>query len=473
MNWKPNRSSHLSLHIQITDWIKERIQNGEWTVGTKLPAQRRLAENFEVNRSTVVAALDELTADGLIETRPGGGTYISNDSWNILLKNAQPDWDKHITESIHEPNYHTIQLINEYEQDQDIIRLGTGELSPSLLPADAIEQALQSITLQPRDMGYSEPKGNKKLRSVLSQHLKNRNIHASPDNILIVSGALQALQLISLGLLEQGSVVFQESPSYLNSVHPFQSAGMQVISFQKNEEMQTKLKNYSSRKQSIFYTVPTLHNPTGSTMTLGERRHLLETCHSLHIPIIEDDVYHDLLFSHDTLPALKALDESGQVLYIGSLSKTLSPGLRIGWIVGPQPVINRLADIKMQTDYGSSAISQQIAAHWLQSQLYEKHLHVLRSELEKRAQFMHTLLLKYFSDAASWHKPTGGFYIWLRFNKPIVNKSLFLRLIKQQILINPGYIYNPHDQHHIRLSYAYADLAEMEKGLVILKQALR
>lgn len=467
LNWKPDRHSHLSLHVQIVDWMKMRIEQGEWTVGTKLPPQRKLAELLGVNRSTIIEVLDELKADGLLESKRGAGTVVSNNSWNILLNKSQPNWQKHIQASIHKPNYHTIQLINEYEQDSSMIRLGTGELSPELLPTKLLERSLQSISLNARDIGYSEPKGSKRLRIILSSHLQKRGIHTSPESILIVSGALQALQLISVGLLEQQSIVFQEHPSYLNSVHPFQSAGMQMVSVEQNEHLAETLKAARGKKQSLFYTMPTLHNPTGSNLTLEDRNRLLEICAELQIPILEDDVYHELLFEK-SMPAMKSMDQTGQVLYVGSVSKTLSPGLRIGWVVAPEPVINRLADIKMQTDYGSSAFSQEIVAHWLSTDLYERHVVSLRQQLKERALFVEAILEKDFGQIATWEKPMGGFYIWLRFNEPVVNKALFLKLIKTNVLINPGYIYDPSDLYHIRLSYAYASLEELKDGLHIL-----
>lgn len=471
LNWKPDRHSHLSLHIQIIDWITTRIEQGEWPVGTKLPPQRKLAELLNVNRSTIIEVLDELKADGLLESKIGAGTFVSNNSWNVLLNKSQPNWQRHIEASIHKPNYHTIQLINEYEQVSSMIRLGTGELSPDLLPTKLLEQSFQSISLLARDIGYSEPKGSKKLRVILSDHLQKRGIRTSPESILIVSGALQALQLISIGLLEPQSIIFQEHPSYLNSVHPFQSAGMHMLSVKRNEHLAETLKAAKGKKQSLFYTVPTLHNPTGSSLTLLEREQLLKVCADLHIPIVEDDVYHELSFEA-SLPAIKSFDQGGQVLYVGSVSKTLSPGLRIGWVVAPEPVINRLADIKMQMDYGSSAFSQQIVAHWLSSGLYEAHVANLREQLKERALFVEAILEKDFSQSATWEKSKGGFYIWLRFNDPIINKALFLKLIKLNVLINPGYIYDPSDLHHIRLSYAYATLEGLKEGLNILLEVI-
>ncbi|CAD2071490.1 aminotransferase-like domain-containing protein [Jeotgalicoccus meleagridis] len=470
MHWKPDRSSHLTIHTQIIEWIKSRIDRGDWLIGTKLPTQRHLAELLGVNRSTINNVMEELKAAGLIESKIGSGTYVSNNSWNVLLSKSQPNWQQHIEMSIHKANYHTIQLINDYEQKEDIIRLGTGELSPDLLPSKKIEESLKEIQLDGRAIGYSEPQGSKKLRRILSDYLNKRGIQANIDNILIVSGALQTLQLVSLGLLEENSIIFQEAPSYLNSIHTFQSAGMNMIAVHRNAELKSTLRNIKKKKQSLFYCSPTLQNPSGGNWSMEERQNFYDTCKELKIPIIEDDVYHELLFEQSLRPTLKSIDDSGLVLYLGSVSKTLSPGLRIGWVVGPEAVIKRLADIKMQTDYGSSAISQEIVSYFLSSGMYETHLSDLREKLKERAEFTERILAENFSDIATWKKPKGGFYIWLRFNKAIVNKQLFLNLIKRNILINPGYIYDSTDYHHIRLSYAYASFEELETGLAILKE---
>lgn len=471
MSWQPNRRSDNTLQQQIVQWITANVERGDWAAGTKLPTQRQLAMQFDVNRSTVQQALEELKAMGILEAKVGSGVYVTHNSWHALIQQTQPNWQTYIETSIHKPNYHTIQLINEYEQRDDVIRLGTGELAPCLLPTKEIEASLRELSLQSKALGYSSPQGNDQLRKAICKYVQKRGITAEPQNVCIVSGALQALQLIAVGLLEQGSIVFQEPTSYLNSVHPFQSVGMQMISIDRDEQLAQTLTQRKRKKQAVFYAIPTLHNPTGHVWTGREKEQLYEACQASRIPIIEDDVYHELLFE-ETSPPIKAMDNSGQVLYIGSVSKTLSPGLRIGWLIGPTTVIERLADIKMQTDYGSSAISQEIVLHWLQSGKYEKHLAGLRQQLKERADFTEQLLTEKFTEVANWSKPKGGFYIWLKFHEPLVDKDFFMKLLQQQILINPGYIYDPHDHHHIRLSYAYATFEELQEGLRILHECV-
>ena len=471
MEWKPDKNSHLTLHTQIVDWFTSRIACGDFTAGMKCPPQRVLALQFEVNRSTINTAMDELKANGLLETRIGAGTFITQNPWQSML--AQPKWQEHIEASVHKPNVKTIQLINDYEQRTDMIRLGTGELAPELLPTAQLEQSLQHLTLQPRAIGYSQPQGSLQLRESICAHLQKRGLHTTPNNILIVSGALQAFQLIALGLLERGSLIFQQEASYLNSIHPFQSAGMHMYPVKHQEHLKQTLQAAKKNRQSLFYAIPTLDNPTGRNWSMAEKKSVYEACKALSIPIIEDDVYYELLFEETNEVPLKALDETGHVLYIGSVSKTLSPGLRIGWVVAPEAVVKRLADIKMQTDYGSSAFSQEIVTHWLTSGLYEQHLVTLRTQLKARARFLEQLLEKYFREIATWENSKGGFYIWLRFHKPVINKALFLALLEQKVLINPGYIYQPNNFHHIRLSYAYAGFEQLEEGIIRLATMIK
>ena len=179
-----------------------------------------------VNRSTLVAALDNLIAAGMIEGRRGGGTYVSGSGWHALAHGAPPNWNEAIEEGWYYPNLPEVQLINRAEFQPGIIRLGTGELAPELMPEDAFNDILRSLSDRSRTLNYLQPQGSLELREALSDYLLTCGIQASPSAILIVSGSLQALHLISVGLLPRGSAVLLEKPSYLYSIHAFQSAGL-------------------------------------------------------------------------------------------------------------------------------------------------------------------------------------------------------------------------------------------------------
>lgn len=474
--WVPTKFSTISLHQQIYDFIKIKIMNGEWTVGMKIPTQRDLAQKFQVNRSTIVYALDELSADGLIESKVGKGTFVANNTWGLLASTPPPDWNSYVISGSYQPNIKTIQQINKAETNPTIIRLGTGELSPELLPVNKMKQMLRRNSSHTFSLGYSEPKGSIYLRETISNYLQCKGIEVSPSSILIVSGGLQALQLISVGLLQRGSTIFQETPSYLNSVHVFQSAGMNLFGIPLDHEGIITESIGRLKKQhngALLYTIPTFHNPTGTLMSENRRIEFLKVCNNERLPIIEDDVYGDLWFESPPPKPLKSIDNQGLVLYMGSMSKTLGPGLRIGWVVGPEPVIDRLSDIKMQTDYGSSSLSQFIVAEWLSTGLYDDYVEEIREKLKFRRDFTIHILNKHFREITTWNVPAGGFYIWLYIKKQISMQKLFEKALQEGILLNPGNVYDRNDQQHLRLSYSYASLQQLEKGLLKLSELIK
>ncbi|MFD1738483.1 PLP-dependent aminotransferase family protein [Bacillus salitolerans] len=476
IDWKPDKTSKIPIYIQIKEYIHKKIINGEWTVGMKIPSQRKLAELLEVNRSTVMNAFEELIADGFLEGNTGNGTRVKNNLWSLFQTTSPPNWNHYVENGIYKPNLPTIQDIHKVEPQTNIIRLGTGEPSPEMYPKDIMGEVLKTLSTKIEIMGYEEEKGLPQLRKQLCHYLETLGINATPSSILVVSGALQALQLISLGLLRGGSTLLLENPSYVNSLNVFQSLGIKLanIPMDRNGMDTSFIKSYKRRyNASLVYTNPTFHNPTGNVMTLERRKHLLTVCEEEQLPIIEDDVYRELWIDTPPPPALKSMDNNGSILYIGSISKALSPGLRIGWIVGPEQVINRLADIKMQTDYGSSSLSQWAVTEWLESGKYVKHLESMREALRLRRSTAIRVLQNEFVDIAEWTVPSGGFYIWLRLPPTISIKELFYEALAFGILLNPGKLYDEQSFHYLRLSYSYASLFDLEKGIKKLGQIIR
>jgi GntR family transcriptional regulator of abcA and norABC len=467
--------SKIPRYLQIVHSIREKITNGEWSIGTKLPTQREMSEQFQVNRSTVITAIEILKAEGLLEGKTGSGVYIVNNKWSLLTANSPLDWSDWSKWAVHPPSDHTVQIINESETKNDIIQLSKGELGSDLFPHFEIAKTLEKVSSQLHEFGYGDGLGDINLRKEISKHLQKQGIRASPSNILIVSGALQALKLISLGILKRGSTVFIESPSYLYSIKLFRAAGMALRPIQVNKNG-LDLKELAQQKiinnLSALYVNPTYHNPTSTIMPLQQRELLMETCQYFQLPIIEDDIFRDLWIDEPAPPPLKTLDKQGQVLYVGSFSKTIAAGLRIGWLVGPENVIKRLSDLRMQIDYGSSYLSQVLVKEFLSSGLYESHLNKVRSALKKKRDFLLGLLDLHLCDYATWPKPTGGFFIWVTFNKNINMKKIFKQSLNNGLLINPGFIYND-NKPTMRLSFAFPTYDEMEKGILILKGIIK
>jgi Transcriptional regulators containing a DNA-binding HTH domain and an aminotransferase domain (MocR family) and their eukaryotic orthologs len=464
----PNGAKATPKYKQIIAYIKSKISSGEWPIGSKIPSQRVLAATFGVNRSTVITALEELAADGLIEGRLGMGTVVVNNTWTLLAMTPPPDWDQYVKAGLHKPSQTAVHQINEDEFNSELIQLSKGELSPEIFPLEGMKQVMERVTQRLSRFGYEEPRGYLPLREAVSEYVKRLGIQASASSILIVSGALQALQLISVGLLHRGSTVYLEQPSYLNSLHVFQSAGMKLSGLRMDQEGLVPDELAPGNRQgsgAILYTNPCFHNPTGILMTERRRRELLRVCEQERLPVIEDDIYRELWTTEPPPPPLKARDRHGHVLYLGSLSKSLTPGLRIGWVVGPEPVIARLADLKMQTDYGASSLSQRVAAEWLASGMYEQQMNEVRWQLLMRQEAAVHALNMHMNGLASWEVPAGGFFIWLKINGKLSMTELFTAAQRQGLLINPGYIYGETQGGYVRLSYAYASVAELHTGI--------
>lgn len=462
------RMRKLPKYIQIIQFIKDKIGNGEWPIGSKIPSQRTLAKHFEVNRSTVITALEELMADGLIEGRMGKGTVVTNNTWTLLAKNSAPDWDQYVTSGFQRPSQKIVQEINKSESNSDLIQLSKGELSKEIFPLTAMKEMMGKVSQNIEAFGYEEPKGYLPLREALSGYLRTIGIQSSSSSILIVSGALQALQLISMGLLQRGSTVYLDQPSYLYSLHVFQSAGMKLTGVPMDNDGLLPEHIHVARGErgrAILYTNPCFHNPTGISMSERRREEILAASENAQLPIIEDDIYRELWIDEIPPNPIKTRDKNGHVLYIGSLSKTLSPGLRIGWIVGPESVIERLSDIKMQTDYGSSSLSQRVAAEWFTSGEYQQHLEQVRSQLKVRRQLVMSLLETNLKNVATWNIPKGGFFVWVKILPPLSMKSLYTKALTKGILLNLGSIYAQEKGNYIRLSYAYASLEDLQKGI--------
>lgn len=466
--WKPDKTDKTPIYRQIVKYISDKIAAGDWVIGSRLPSQRAMAEAFGVNRSTIVTAMEELISYGILESDFGGGTRVKSNTWSLLMSQP-PDWNKYIQSGPFHANIPTIQAINKLEFEPGYIRIGTGELAPELYPNKLVAKIFRRMPEIVPHLGYLGPLGLPELGRALSERLRlEQGIEADPANILIASGSLQGLQLISVCMLKRGSQVYTEAPTYLKSLQIFQSAGMNLYGIPMDDEGIKYWEMKDASIDSLLYTIPTHHNPTGMVMSEKRRRELLNFCQNKRMPMLEDDAYGQLWFEEKPPRAIKASDKIGSVIYMGTVSKTMAPGLRIGWVVGPEAVVQRLGDVKMQTDYGASSVSQWMMTELLTSGDYDVYLAGLRRELKDRRDHALDAVRRNFSDMATWSKPTGGFYIWLRFNKKVPIDKVFREALQRGVLLNPGNVYDYIENHAIRISYAYADPCDMTKALEIL-----
>lgn len=237
----------------------------------------------------------------------------------------------------------------------------------------------------------------------------------------------------------------------------------------RTAELERYIREY---RPSFLYTIPTFQNPSGVVMSDRRRTELIQTAQATGLAILEDHAYADLWLDEKPPLSLKARDLGSYVLHMGTLSKSVSPGLRIGWVAGPETVIQRLADIKMQTDYGASSLAQEAATLWFTEGYHDVHLAEVREALIHKRNLVLDLLTQHLTGAAEWDIPQGGFYIWLKLRSGSRPEMLFKKALAQGILLNPGSIYDRFDQNHIRISFAYASATELKKAIIVLSQLI-
>lgn len=451
---------------EIASHIRNKIIDGDWFYGMRIPSQRKLANQYNVNRVTVIKSIELLESEGFIYTLKGSGTYV-NDYLNekfILNK-----WEEMMEWTSRTRSQYTVQLINKLETQKEYIHISKGELGGNSLPHNELKSAMSNVSSYVGDLafGYNNGYGYSKLRELLADRLKKHKINVTSSNIFITSGALHAIHLLSIGFLSQNTTIFRNTPSYVDSTHVFNILNIRKkdINYESNKQSRAILDSYPSSLNKAFYIEPTFSNPTGNVLSLKKRENILSYSKIHNMPVFEDDIYRDIWFDNEPPIPIKALDKSGNTIYISSFSKTIAPAIRIGFIVASEKIVEQLGDIRMQIDYGSSVLSQMVVYEMLKSGDYDRHTKKVRKELHKRRDYMLSILNEHFSSIATWNIPQGGFFIWLTLSKNINIKKLFIELAEKEfILINPGYIYGS-NENTIRLSYSYESYENIEYGL--------
>ncbi|HJV47329.1 MAG TPA: PLP-dependent aminotransferase family protein [Bacillota bacterium] len=475
MDWKPQRDSDIPIYLQIADYIEQRILYGEYTPGQVLHSERSLAKLFDVNRGTIIQAYEVLYSKGLVEKIKGSGTRVSHDIWG-LSRNRVPNWNLYIESGSFLPNLPIYQHIRNEIQERSLINFASGELSRELMPYDEMQSILGHKSFN-HSLGYEHPQGNLGLREVLVEHFKNfRGIHCTSGSILITSGAQQALHLIVQCLLNPGDSVAIEDPSYAYSLPIFRSANIKTHLLPVGEHginPEDIINLYKKHRIKMIFLNPIFQNPTGTVLSLEKRKKILEISSELAIPIVEDDPY-SLLSYDDKIDTqtLKSLDTNKTVLYISSLSKSVASGLRIGWIVGPDRIIDRLADAKQLIDFGHSSIPQWIASEFLRSELFSDHLKKVKQSLVEKRDLTIEALENELSNLVTFSIPQGGIHLWCRLKKNIKEYHLLEESLRNGVAFTPGSLFGS-EKGFLRLTFGRVETDLISEGIVRLKKSIQ
>ena len=354
---------------------------------------------------------------------------------------------------------------------EECIRLSSGYPDPSLVPSHQIKDAVSKLIEEEQDLPlhYLGSPRIDVLKKQIQKRLAERGIKVQEEELLITSGACQALDLIARVLVDEKSVVAVEAPTYMEALEIFQNYTTEIINIPIDENglqtivLEEVLKDRKQKKlplPRILYTIPTAQNPTGTTMGLERRNHLLELAEEYDFLILEDDAYGELTFG-ESPPPLKSMDTEGRVVHVGSLSKVVAPGMRVGWIAGKQAFIAAFAWFKKDLDH---PFAQASMASFLEDVDFEGRLKRLKEVYMEKSVILIKSLESYFPACVTWYMPSGGYFVWVHI--PGIDTSDLLELsLDKGVSFIPGkyFFLNSQDgTEFLRLSFCY----EGESGII-------
>ena len=480
-----DRDGRTPLYLQIRNRLREMILDGTLSEGSRLPPERKMATALGVNRSTVVNAYRELAADGLVEGHVGRGTTVCHPP---LSPPPQPPnhlttyplmWNEYFVPRPEGGRDPLLRDLMALLTRADTISFAAGIPAPELYPLDDFRQAMTHV-LNTAGQALLQPcpvEGYYPLRQTIARRLTSRGATVRAENILIVTGSQQGLDLVARAFLRPGDEVVVEAPSYLGALQILSAVGTRLLGVPLDEEGMRLdvLENILIRyRPKLIYTLPTFQNPSGCTMAPRRRLRLLELARRHRVPIVEDDPYGELYYTSQAPSPLLALDQDGYVIYLSTFSKILFPGLRLGWVAAPRPVIERLSQIKQLADLHCSTLIQGVVHEFCQRGALEKHLDRVRDLYRQRRDAMLVALTKYGPPGLEWDEPQGGFNLWCRLPSGLKARQLMAEAARQSVALVPGEVFYPDGggQEEMRLNFSCPPVTLIEEGIQRLGVAL-
>lgn len=378
-----------------------------------------------------------------------------------------------------------VRELLKYTQDPSIISFGGGLPSPEAFPVEDLKLIFEELLSEDNTpaLQYGPTPGDPLLKSALATMLASRGIAANPNQILITHGAQQALELFGRVFLDPGDIAMVTQPTYLGiftaisvyqpSYHGVPTDEEGILTDVLEEHLRALAMDRVRPK--FLYVVPTFHNPTGITMSLRRRRALVDLAAGYEIPIIEDDPYYDVRFEGEAVPPIAALDKEGWVVYLGSFSKVLAPGFRVGFAHGPADLMNKMALAKQGVDLFTNGWGQRVAERYLSLGLMKKNLPKIRKLYRRKRDVMLAALKETWPDNASWTRPQGGLFLWTTVDPVIDTKDLLPRAAEKGVIYvaGHGFYAGEPEVNHMRLNFSYPSDANIRKGIGILGEVLR
>ena len=377
-----------------------------------------------------------------------------------------------------------IREILKVTERPDVISFAGGLPSPKGFPTTALLNAFTKVlTENPESaLQYGPTEGYRPLREWIAQDFSKRGIKVDLDEVLIVSGSQQALDLLGKLFIDDGAKVLVESPSYLGALQSFSVQNPHYETVQTDDQgmIPADITAEKAKDARFIYALPNFQNPTGITMSLERRLELVEICAKYGLPIIEDDPYGELRFEGEHLPSLLELGRhaGATVIRMGSFSKILAPGLRLGFVIAPAEVINKMVQLKQATDLHTQTVSQMAVYEAIKDNFFEQHLPAVRDLYRQQCQFMLDALSEHFPENSKWTRPTGGMFIWASLPEHIDTAAILPQVVEQcKVAYVPGMpFYTDHNKapkNNLRLSFVTVEEDKIKEGISSLGKFIK
>ena len=392
--------------------------------------------------------------------------------------------DYKFTESIASLAPSAIREILKYSSVPGMISFAAGNPSPEAFPIKDIERITQNI-LQNNPISalqYSITEGYGPLRDTMKQYMKEKwNSFGENDELIITSGAQQVMDLMTKAFVEKGDTIICEKPTFIGSLNAFRSYGANLVGIEIDDDgmnidsLEKALKENKNAK--FIYTIPNFQNPSGVTMSLEKRKAIYALAKKYGVIILEDNPYGEIRFAGKDIQTIKSLDTDGLVVYAGSFSKVLSPGMRVGYAIGDKRIIAKLTVCKQTSDVHTTALSQMITDEFMKTVDFEKHLQNIRAIYRKKANLMMDLMDEYFGDKITYNKVEGGLFIWCKLPKQVDMMDFCTKAVKdKKVALVPGtaFLINENEEcHEFRTNYSTPTEQQLIEGMQKLGELVK
>jgi len=442
------------LYMQIANNLEQQIKHDLLKVGDKLPSLRTICLERGVSLSSASQAYLELESRGLIESRPRSGYFVSyaHKYFRDVPTTTQPK----LTSASDDPE----EIINTVTGNaaRATVFLSSGVPALDLLPVAKLNKGMVQALRTLPDSGINyERYGNSKLKQQIARRSLLWNGTLQEDDIITTSGCMDAISFCMLSLAKKGDTIAVESPTYFGILQLAKNIGLKVMELPTNAvsgvEMEALEKAMKKNKIRLCVLVTNFNNPLGCSMPDAHKKAVARLSEKYNVPVIEDDLYGDLYFGDHRPRTCKSYDESGNILWCGSFSKTLAAGYRVGW-VAPGKFLEKIKRTKHYHSLSCNPLAHETIANFLENDRYENHLRKLRQTLHRNTLQFHRLIGEHFPEDTRVSRPQGGFHLWVELNKKTNTIELYNKVITHKISFTPGRMYTLRNQYNncLRLS---------------------